>query len=131
MQVYDEDVLCAKCRYRLKGLRDPGACPDCGNLYSVEKNRGILRPRSTQGRMSGGPVIVAIVTGMLGMVFCPCTGLAWLFLLRKGDPSPALKSMPIVMTVVAVGLIVTCIVAAVLAAKEWWEAKKDLSGGED
>jgi hypothetical protein len=131
MQVFDENILCAKCNYRLKGLRDPGACPDCGNLYSVARNKGILRPRSTQGRMNGTAVMVAFTTGLLSLVFCPCTGFAWLFMLKSGKPSPALKFMPIVMSVVALGLIFTCLVAAGMAAKEWWDAKKELSGGED
>ena len=27
----DQDLPCLKCGYNLRGLRDDGECPDCGN----------------------------------------------------------------------------------------------------
>ncbi len=127
MQVFDENVVCAKCGYRLKGLSDPGICPDCGSKFNVSANVGVYKPRSTRARMSGTAVIVAITTAMFTVLFCPCTGFMW-FAYHYGQGK---VKMPVIITLITAGLMITCLIAVGTAAKEWWDVKKVMRGPED
>ncbi len=120
MQVVDERILCGKCGYRLKGLQDPGSCPDCGTLYNTSRNIGIKVFKSARARLSGTPLITAMVTGMISVIFLPCTGLAWVVHLND----PAHRGKPWGTTLFAIAFLGTFLVSIFMFVKEWWDHRQ-------
>lgn len=84
---WDDQINCAGCGYDMLGLPGEGRCPECGNKYDMDRQRGITRRSAAMLAHDRGDRVVYLVKlwGLIGLGLV-CVGIGGLLAIGAKMP---------------------------------------------